>query len=98
MCEVKRMDLEIKQMFGAIMQKLETMDKRFDAIDNRLSNLESRMTAVESRQDEIFNLAKAIEHSNSVHKSEIDNLNFKTSNIQGTIDGIGDLIVKRKAV
>ena len=32
---------------------------------------------MEKRQDEIFEVVKAIEHSNNTHKAEIDNLTYR---------------------
>ncbi|MHB8073325.1 M domain protein [Desulfosporosinus fructosivorans] len=78
------MEKEIKEMFGLLL-------KRFDGIETRLDRLESR-------QDEIFLVVKAIEHNNLVHGAEIDNLKFKTSHIEGTINAVGNVITTRKAI
>lgn len=78
------MDKEMKDMFELVLQK-------FD-------HLESRMNNMESRQDEIFMVVKAIEHNNQVHGAELDNLNYKTNRLEGTINEIGDVINTRKAI
>jgi peptidoglycan hydrolase CwlO-like protein len=55
----------------------------------------------ETRQDEIYSVAKSIEHSNTVRKAEkaeIDNLTHKVSYVEGTISALGEVIEKRKAI
>jgi len=78
------MDADTREMFGLILGKLDAMDKRLDAM--------------ETRQTEIFEVVKSIEHSNQVHKAEIDSLNIRTVHIEGTINAVGDAFNKRKAV
>jgi len=79
------MDKEIKQMFEIILNKLDTIEKNQDS-------MQKRQELMEIRQDEIFELVKAIEHSNKVKTAEIDNLNLKVARIEGIITGIGELI------
>ena len=78
------MEKELKEMLGLIL--------------NKMDGLESRMDRLESRQDEIYLVVKAIEHNNQVHGAEIDNLKFKTSHMEGTINAVGDVITTRKAI
>ena len=54
------MDNETKKMFEMLMVKLDT-----------ISESQKNM---EIGQDEIFSIVKAIEHSNTTHKAEIDNI------------------------
>ena len=75
---------EMKEMLGVIL--------------NKLDGLESRMDRLESRQDEIFLVVKAIEHNNQVHGAEIDNLKFKVSQMEGTLNAVGNVITTRKAI
>lgn len=79
------MDKEIKQMFEIILNKLDNIEKNQDG-------MRKRQELMEIRQDEIFELVKAIEHSNKVKTAEIDNLNLKVARIEGIITGIGELI------
>ena len=44
------------------------------------------------------NRNNAIEHSNQVHKAEIDNLNIRVSHTEGTLSAVGDAFNKRKVV
>lgn len=78
------MDKDIKQMFELVLQKLE--------------NVEESQKNMEKRLDEIFSVAKAIEHSNTTHRAEIDNLTYKIAHTEGTVNKMGDVIIERKAI
>ncbi len=78
------MDKEAKQMFELILSKLD--------------NIEKKQESMEKRQDEIFDVVKAIEHSNNIKTAEIDNLKYKVAHVEGTINGIGNFIEKRRAI
>ncbi|MBU3179446.1 M domain protein [Clostridium estertheticum] len=78
------MDNETKKMFEMLMGKLDT-----------ISESQKNM---EIRQDEIFSVVKAIEHSNTTHKAEIDNITFKIAHTEGTINNIGNVINESRAV
>ena len=73
-----------KEMLGLILNKLDGIESRLDGIDSRL--------------DEIYLVVKAIEHNNLVHGAEIDNLKFKVSHTEGTINAVGNVITSRKAI
>lgn len=77
------MDNEIKQVLDLIL--------------NKLSNLEKRQESMEKRQDEIFNVVKAIEHSNNTGKADLDNLTHKVAHIEGTIDTAGKILQRKRA-
>jgi len=78
------MDNETKKMLEMLMGKLDT-----------ISESQKNM---EIRQDEIFSVVKAIEHSNTTHKAEIDNITYKISHTEGTINKIGNVINESRAV
>lgn len=99
------MDEDIKQMFDVIMQKLENIEKRQANMEKSQANMEisqenmeKRQVSMEKRQDEIFTVVKAIEHSNNIHKAEIDNLTYKVAHIEGTINKVGDVIESSRAI
>ncbi|KGK91559.1 M domain protein [Desulfosporosinus sp. HMP52] len=99
------MENEIKEMFGVILNKLGNIEVRLDRIESRMGRLESKMNSLEirmdhleSRQDETYLVVKAIEHSNQVHRAEIDNLRHSVANVEGTLSTIGEVITKRKAI
>lgn len=78
------MDNETKKMFEMLMGKL-----------NTISESQKNM---EIRQDEIFSVVKSIEHSNTTHKAEIDNITYKIAHTEGTINKIGNVINESRAV
>ena len=78
------MDNEAKKMFEMLMGKLDT-----------ISESQKNM---EIRQDEIFSIVKAIEHSNTTHKAEIDNITYKVAHTEGTINKIGNVIIENRAI
>ncbi|MGH4139604.1 M domain protein [Clostridium sp.] len=60
--------------------------------------LMKKLDAMETRQDEIFSVVKAIEHSNTTHKAEIDNITYKVAHTEGTINKIGNVINENRAI
>ena len=83
------MDKETKQMFEMILKKLDNMDEKFSNMDEKISNMQVR-------QDEMFSVVKAIEHSNTTHKAEIDNIIYKVAHTEGTINKIGNVITESR--
>jgi len=67
-------------------------------IKEMLGLILNKLDGLESRQDEIYLVVKAIEHNNSVHGAELDNLKFKVSHMDGTINTVGNVITSRKAI
>ncbi len=78
------MDKETKGMFEQVLNMIGIVDKR--------------MKVMETRQEEIFNVVKSIEHSNQVHKAEIDNVNIRLAYAEGTLNAVSDAFDKRKVV
>lgn len=78
------MDNETKKMFEMLMKKLE--------------DIQESQKNMEIRQDEIFSVVNAIEHSNTTHKAEIDNITYKVAHTEGTINKIGNVINESRAV
>lgn len=88
-----------------LMKKLDTIDERLNGIDESQQGIvESQKCMVERqkdmeiRQDEIFSVVKAIEHSNTTHKAEIDNMTHKIAHTEGTINKIGNVITGSRVV
>ncbi len=84
------MDKETREMFGLVLDKLEGIEKKQEG-------MEKRQESMEKRQDEIFEVVKAIEHSNNARKAEIDNLTHRIAHVEGTVNGVAEFIQKRKA-
>jgi len=85
------MDNETKEMFEMLMKKLDTIEETQKGMNVSQKNMEIR-------QDEIFSVVKAIEHSNTTHKAEIDNITYKIAHTEGTINKIGDVITESRTV
>jgi len=92
-----RMD-RLESRMDRLESRMDNLESRMDNLESRMDNLESRMDHLESRQDEIYLVVKAIEHNNQVHRAEIDNLKYSVSDVEGTMNTIGDVITKRKAI
>jgi len=65
--------------------------KMFELIVNKLNNMESK-------QNEIYQVVKAIEHANQVHRAEIDNVKVRADYLEGTFNNIGKVLNTRKSV
>ena len=74
------------------------MEREIKEIKEMLGLVLNKLAGLESRQDEIYLVVKAIEHNNVVHGAEIDNLKFKVSHTEGTINAVGNVITTRKAI
>jgi len=85
------MDTETKKMFEMLLKKL-------DGIEESQKGMNERQKNMEIRQDEIFSVVNAIEHSNTTHKAEIDNITYKVAHTEGTINKIGNVINESRAV
>ena len=84
------MDNEIKQVLDLILNKLSSLEKG-------QANLEKGQKDLERRQDEAFQVVKAIKHSNTTRKAELDNLTHKVAYVEGTLNGVGEFLQNRKA-
>ena len=78
-------------------KRQEDMGKRQEGMGKRQESMEKRLESMEKRQDEIFEVVKAIEHSNNTHKAEIDNLTYRIVHVEGTVNGVAEFIQGRKA-
>jgi hypothetical protein len=52
------------------------------------------MDSMSKRQDEIYHIVKAIEHSNSVGRSELDGQNIKLSKVEGKLKKAAKIIIE----
>jgi len=92
------MDNETKKMFEMLMNKLDNMEEGQKEIKESQKVMEERQKNMETRQDEIFSVVKAIEHSNTTHKAEIDNITYKVAHTEGTINKIGNVIIENRSI
>jgi len=63
----------------------------FELIVNKLNDMESK-------QNEIYQVVKAIEHANQVHRAELDNVKIRADYLEGTFNNIGKVLHTRKYV
>ena len=65
--------------------------KMFELIVNKLNDMESK-------QNEIYQVVKAIEYANQVHRAEIDNVKVRADYLEGTFNNIGKVLNTRMSV
>ena len=68
-----------------VLAKLEDSDKVQRTVLNKLSTVETDIKDIKTRQDEIYQVVRAIEHSNNVGKSELDSHNIRIAKVEGKI-------------
>ena len=73
------------------------LEKRQANLETGQANLEKELRGLKRRQDEIFQVVKAIEHSNTTRKAELDNLTHKVAHIEGTMSAIGEILQRKRA-
>ncbi len=80
----------INTRIGGLDNKIEAIDNRIEGLDNRIVSLEINFSElkegqkrIEARQDEIYQVVRAIEHSNQVGRSELDSQNIRISKLEG---------------
>lgn len=67
----------------AVLQELKAINNRIDGIENNVGELKEGQKRIEARQDEIYQVVRAIEHSNQVGRSELDNQNIRIAKLEG---------------
>ena len=87
----------LETRFDGLETRFDGLEARFDGLEPKFDVLETRLNGLELRQDEIYQVVKAIEHSNQVHKAELDSLNLRIAHTEGTLTGIGEYIMQRRA-
>lgn len=82
----------INSRFDGIDQRFDGIDQRFDGLDQRIGGLENTIEELkegqrklEARQNEIYQVVRAIEHSNQVGKSELDSQNIRLAKVEGKL-------------
>ena len=70
---------EIREMKGEMREvKGEVQEMKGD-----INSIKESQRNMEIRQDEIFQVVKALEHSNQVRKAELDSQNIRLSKVEG---------------
>jgi chromosome segregation ATPase len=75
----------IKGEIGGMKGEIGGMKGEINSIKESQSNTDKRLTNIETRQDEIYQVGRAIEHSNLVGKSELDSQNIRLAKVEGKL-------------
>ncbi|MGL5087059.1 MAG: hypothetical protein ACRC68_15320 [Clostridium sp.] len=75
-----------------------SLEKNQMIMEENQNVMKESQNNMEIRQNEIFSVVKAIEHSNAIHKAEIDNITYKVAHTEGIINKIGNIINESRAV
>lgn len=65
-----------------------------DKILQMLENLTNKFDSLEAQVKENTQILKALEHNSQVHKSEMDNINYRLAEISGDVKSIKLATVK----
>jgi DNA repair ATPase RecN len=75
----------VLQELTGIKNKVNSIETIQISMESRLDNMESRLDNMESRLDEIYQVLRAIEHSNQVGKSEMDGQGTRLAKVEGKL-------------
>jgi len=75
-----------------VLQELTGIKDKVAGIETRMENIEIRMDHMETRQDEIYQVVKAIEHSNQVGRAEMDSQNVRLARVEGKLKRAGEVL------
>ncbi|MDD3315591.1 MAG: hypothetical protein PHX16_02845 [Syntrophaceticus sp.] len=75
-----------------VLQELTGIKDKAAGIETRIGNMETRMDHMEIRQDEIYQVVKAIEHSNQVGRAEMDSQNVRLATVEGKLKKVGEVL------
>jgi hypothetical protein len=70
----------------AVLRELKCINSRIDGVEKEFKAGQKR---IEVRQDEIYQAVTAIEHSNQVGRSELDNQNIRVAKLEGKFKKAG---------
>lgn len=87
----------LENRFDGLESRFDGLENRFDGLENKFYGLENRFVdlgtqfgelkeghkRMEARQDEIYQVVRAIEHSNQVGRSELDSQNMRVAKLEG---------------
>ena len=90
------------QLLQQILNEVKKTNSRMDKLESHMNKLDERMNKLDTRMDRIENdikvlktqahenthILKSLEHSSQVHKALLDQLDFRTVNIEGQIKNI----------
>lgn len=75
----------IKGEISGIKGEVSGIKGEINSIKTQMNYMNNEIIAIKVRQDEMYEIVKAIEHSNQVGKAEIENNNLRLTKIEGKI-------------
>lgn len=61
---------------------------------HELKDIKAKIFNMDVRQDEIYQLVRAIEHSNQVGKSESDSQNIRLAKVEGKLKKVSKILIE----
>jgi chromosome segregation ATPase len=68
-----------------VISELKGIKGEIKEIKGEIGEIKTRVSNIEVRQDDIYQVVRAIEHSNIVGKSELDSHNIRIAKVEGKI-------------
>ena len=81
-----------------VLAKLGALENGQKALENGQKELKIDITNMKIRQDEIYQVVRAIEHSNIVGKSEIDSHNIRIAKVEGKIKRVAKACIEENEI
>lgn len=75
----------IKTQINGTNEEISGIKGEINSIKTQMNYMNNEIIAIKVRQDEMYEIVKAIEHSNQVGKAEIENNNLRLTKIEGKI-------------
>jgi len=86
-----RMD-HMETRMGNMETRMDHMEARMGNMETGMDHMETRMDHMEPRQDEIYQVVKAIEHSNQVGRAEMDSQNVRLAKVEGKLKKAAEVL------
>lgn len=75
----------VKGEIGGIKEKVNGIEVEISGIRGEIEEIKTKVSNIEVRQDEIYQVVRAIEHSNQVGRSELDVHNLRLAKVEGKL-------------
>ncbi len=84
-------ELVLQELTG-IKDKVGGIKDKVAGIETVQKGMQNRLDRMEIRQDEIYQVVKAIEHSNQVGRSEMDSQNIRLAGVEGKLKKVAGVL------
>ncbi|HEX9060475.1 MAG TPA: hypothetical protein VF941_09870 [Clostridia bacterium] len=78
----------VKEEIGGVKGEVGGIKGEVGGIKGEVEEIKTRVSNIEVRQDEIYQIVRAIEHSNQVGRSELDVHNLRLAKVEGKLKRI----------